>query len=118
MRHYDITKSTNGLSTVMVTESSNSFGDQILELKVLIDNSYYETVKTNLEHEGSHMHAINWALQSMQLLFLDWVNNFLTVPRFAEYYQISEEAALVVINEGREIHESLVKQIKSKKDKK
>ena len=115
MRHYDITKSTNGLSTVMVTESSNSFGDQLLELKVLIGESHYETVKTSLEHEGSHMHASNWALQSMQMLFLDWTNNFLTVPRFAEYYQISEAAANVVINEGRTIHESLVEQIKKDK---
>ncbi len=34
-------------------------------------------------------------------MYLDWVNNFLTVERFAEYYGLSVEEASKVIDEGR-----------------
>lgn len=121
MRHIDITQPVNGLSTVMVTQTSNSFGDQILELKVLAWDTHYETVKTSTQPEGDWYDSTNqirnWALQSMQFIFLDWTDDFLSVPRFAEYYQISEVAANTTINEGRIIHETIVKQIKSKEKK-
>lgn len=35
-------------------------------------------------------------------LYIDWVNNFLTVERFAQYYGISEELAQMVIDHGRD----------------
>ena len=41
-------------------------------------------------------------------MYLDWVNNFLTVAYFAEYYGISESEAHEVINSGRGIHERAV----------
>jgi hypothetical protein len=41
-------------------------------------------------------------------LYLDWVNNFLTVERFAEYYELSLERAHRVINLGRTLHEKRV----------
>lgn len=34
-------------------------------------------------------------------LYLDYVNNFLTVSSFAEYYDMTEEAALSIIETGR-----------------
>lgn len=34
-------------------------------------------------------------------MYLDYVNNFLTVKRFAEYYSISEKTANKIINENR-----------------
>ena len=34
-------------------------------------------------------------------MFNDWVNNFLTVKRFAEYYEISESEALTLIETER-----------------
>lgn len=34
-------------------------------------------------------------------LYLDWVNNFLTVGRFAEYYGITVEHANAIIDAGR-----------------
>lgn len=34
-------------------------------------------------------------------MYLDYVNNFLTVKRFAEYYNISEAEALELIAEFR-----------------
>jgi hypothetical protein len=34
---------------------------------------------------------------SDEYMYLDWVNNFLTVARFAEYYEMSEEQAIDLI---------------------
>jgi len=42
-------------------------------------------------------------------LYLDWLNNFLTLERFAEYYGITLEEAAIVINTGRDDHEANVK---------
>ncbi len=39
-------------------------------------------------------------------MFLDYFNNFLSVERFAEYYEISVPEAKRVIERGREIHET------------
>ena len=38
-------------------------------------------------------------------LYLDWFNNFLTIERFAEYYEISVKHARRVICKGRVIHQ-------------
>lgn len=40
-------------------------------------------------------------------LYLDYINNFLTVERFAQYYGISVDLANMVIKEGREQNEFL-----------
>jgi len=40
-------------------------------------------------------------------LYLDYVNNFLTVERFAEYYGLTISEANQLINVGREINERL-----------
>ena len=37
-------------------------------------------------------------------LYLDYFNNFLTVPRFAEYYGMDDVCAAWVIEKGREIN--------------
>ena len=44
------------------------------------------------------------AYDKLQLLFLDWWNDFLTVDYFAEYYEVSRERAERVIAAGRTIH--------------
>lgn len=41
----------------------------------------------------------------LQNLFLDYFNNFLTVPYFAEYYGFSVEKAKRIIKLGEKIHE-------------
>ena len=38
-------------------------------------------------------------------MYLDYVNNFLTVESFSEYYNISEEFAVALIKEGKKIVE-------------
>ena len=50
----------------------------------------------------------NYTIEKRRELYLDWVNNFLTVAYFAEYYDISESEAQEVINSGRKIHERTV----------
>jgi len=37
-------------------------------------------------------------------MYLDYFNNFLTVDRFAEYYNISKQKATYIINKGRSIN--------------
>lgn len=38
-------------------------------------------------------------------MFLDWTNNFITLERFSEYYNLSFEKANEVINQGRQLNE-------------
>ncbi len=37
-------------------------------------------------------------------LYLDYLNNFLTVSRFAEHYELEKEKAYTIIKEGRALH--------------
>ena len=37
--------------------------------------------------------------------YLDYVNNYITVSKFAEHNGISEQLANMVINEGRELYQ-------------
>lgn len=43
-------------------------------------------------------------VNSLDKMYLDWFNNFLTVEAFASYYRLDVETANRVINEGRKIH--------------
>ena len=38
-------------------------------------------------------------------MYLDWINNFLTIKRFSEYYGISEKLSQEIIKKGKEYHE-------------
>ena len=38
-------------------------------------------------------------MKTLEVMYLDYVNNFLTVGAFAEHYGISEELATAIINE-------------------
>lgn len=46
-------------------------------------------------------------------IFLDWYNNFLTTSRMAEHYGVSEEDLIAKIDQGRLVHEELVRQQRS-----
>ena len=51
----------------------------------------------------------NKALEQLELLYLDWFNNFLSVKKFAEFYGMSEDKAIILIDMGRVInHKGLV----------
>ena len=47
---------------------------------------------------------INGKNYSLEYLYLDWFNNFITVSYFAEYYDITEDQANYIINMGRKFH--------------
>lgn len=42
-------------------------------------------------------------------VYLDWLNNFVTIPAFADYYGLSEEESKKVIDLGKKIHERRLK---------
>ena len=42
--------------------------------------------------------------QTIQALYLEYLNNFLTVERFAEYHNLSMVDAQTLVNMGREFH--------------
>lgn len=47
--------------------------------------------------------------EEKQAIYLEWVNNFLTVERFAEYYSLTIDEAEELIKTGREAHENIVR---------
>ena len=40
----------------------------------------------------------------LQVIYLDFLNDFLTIERFAEYYETKETLASELIQKGRKIH--------------
>ena len=52
-------------------------------------------------YENQANGAIVYKKQDWPELYLEWVNNFLTVGRFAEYYGMTQEHANKIIEEGR-----------------
>jgi hypothetical protein len=49
--------------------------------------------------------STDFTIAELQEMYLDWVNNFLTVKVFAEYYEISVTTAADIIEEGETIYE-------------
>jgi hypothetical protein len=45
-------------------------------------------------------------------LYLDWVNNFLTIERFSEYYGLDEEDARELLKLAKKCHEQRVDYLK------
>lgn len=52
--------------------------------------------------------------QSLQGAYLDWVNNYLTIEKYAEHNQISIECAMKAIEAGKQVHEQIVHEINMK----
>jgi len=48
--------------------------------------------------------------KALQEAYLDWVNNYLTVEKYAEHNLLTVDNALKVIEAGREAHEAIVEQ--------
>ena len=55
------------------------------------------------------MREINEALWKLELFYLDYFNNFITATQFAKFYGISEEKALTLIDIGKTINNSGVR---------
>ena len=50
------------------------------------------------------MREINEALYKLELFYLDYFNNFITATKFAEFYGISDDKAITLIDMGRVIN--------------
>jgi len=48
------------------------------------------------------------AKNCLRLLFLDWVNNFISISAFAAEHGLTEDDAEMLINMGRRYHEESV----------
>ncbi len=44
----------------------------------------------------------------VRMMYLDYVNNFITIERFADYYSLSLDKAYRVIRIGRELQRRMV----------
>ena len=42
---------------------------------------------------------------ALQAIYLDWVNNFISLSRFAEHYGLSDGAAYQLIESAKRVHE-------------
>ena len=69
--------------------------------------SIFDTEKVNVDNIT--------AGDALQAIYLDWINNFLTVARFAEYYGLDEYAGAQLIDKARDVHESRVERMKLEK---
>lgn len=49
--------------------------------------------------------AHGYLRDALQAAYLEYLNAFVTVERFAEYHEIANATATAIIDEGRRIHE-------------
>ena len=54
------------------------------------------------------MKKIIYLRDTLADLYLDWVNNFLTIPVFAEYYGLDEDDARDLLKLAKKCHEQRV----------
>lgn len=47
-------------------------------------------------------------IQDLHSLYLDWTNHWMTVEKFAEYYDLTQEQAQDIITMGHKVHEQYV----------
>jgi len=55
------------------------------------------------------MREVNSALHKLELFYLDYFNNFITIAKFAEFYGISENKAVTLIAIGQHINQEGVR---------
>ena len=55
------------------------------------------------------MREINEALLKLELFYLDFFNNYLSVKKFAEFYGITEKKAVTLIAIGQHINQEGVR---------
>jgi len=62
------------------------------------------------------MKKIVYLRDTLADLYLDWVNNFLTIGRFSEYYGLDEEDAKDLLKLAKKCHEQRVDYLKDIKE--
>ena len=73
--------------------------------------------KPQLYTEQHLENLVEESATTFQNIYLEWVNDWLTLPAFAAYYDMSVEQARRTIDIGRKIHEQRVKNLKEGVDK-
>ena len=72
--------------------------------KIVSDNNMFakggKIKPFEYEEKGSNI-MINGTKEDVKRMYLDYINNFLTVEKFAEHYNISEKQANSIIESGR-----------------
>lgn len=68
------------------------------------DKPLLDVVKAGLWHLNRYERYLD-ALKNSEKLFLEYINDFLTVEKFAEYYSFTEEQAKNIIDTGRNQHD-------------
>jgi len=58
------------------------------------------------------MKKIVYLRDTLADLYLDWVNNFLTIERFSEYYGLDEEDSKELLKLAKKCHEQRVDYLK------
>ena len=72
--------------------------------KVYINNKKYPLKYGYCYTSMDKNTAINDAIEDYKKeMYLDFLNNFLTIKKFSEYHNISENKANQIINEGRKL---------------
>lgn len=72
---------------------------------------YWYTIyiySNDIINNNKHMYLVEmYAKEKYRKMYLDYVNNFLTVEKFAEHYQIPVEKAKIIINTGKNINNEI-----------
>jgi hypothetical protein len=90
-------------------EEAQTHAAEVMESTSMYDSYIIPSLYSGSITWNEHQTRNNYnppAKHDPEYLFLDYVNNFLTVAAFAEHYAISEEEALKTIEKGREINNS------------
>jgi len=61
----------------------------------------------NATQKSNLLEYLNSSKQTIIIIYLIYVNDFLSVERFAEYYTLSVDGANLLINEGRRLNNNL-----------
>ncbi len=85
--------------------------------KYMVDGKIIGTTKT---HKDTKSHNVNIRVLSgdnskIQKMYLDYVNNFLSIDKFAEHYGITKKQAISIINKGKKINETSIGDYKHNK---
>lgn len=50
-------------------------------------------------------------MEQLQKIYLDWVNNFITIEAFSNHYGVTKSDGLKLIEICKRVHESIVSEV-------
>ena len=82
------------------------FSDKVISKSIMNIIKHYEGVIDDASNSTIYLR------DTLADLYLDWVNNFLTIEKFSEYYGLDEEDAKTLLQIAKKSHEQRVDFIK------